>query len=362
MRRKILYSILNEWRDEDMDDSPIDIDDDLQPTSSDMSDEPNLDDDEFALSTINNTHSDLNGCVCYYDNNNDFTYIFSRNIYDIDPLTLNFEEPFNKRKHNLLLKSWKDMGDYIISSQDIFKKSEDEIRQIIKDSLEKYGICNKSVFDERFVIYMLYDKGYTRYKSIIKNVSYDTLIFEVAIKLEYLEKIIPAFVFDYIVEDPFTSITIPGSYDIRHFMKNLNTSNKNNYFLYDDANGHVKIPTLETDDEFMKFGYRLFYTKDAFRIKDNLILSLIFSKDKEIGMYKGFSLVAPLIISSFFEDSNMINAWNIDDLHTYIYGDMSKVNNFLKKMQNNFSNGVPLFWNQCIDGNIDEIKKQKYNL
>jgi len=46
-----LYSILNEWRDEDMDDSPIYIDDDLEPDSSDMSDGPNLDDDEFALST-----------------------------------------------------------------------------------------------------------------------------------------------------------------------------------------------------------------------------------------------------------------------------------------------------------------------
>ena len=58
MRRKILYNILNEWRDEDMDDSPIDIDDDMniELTSSDMSDEPDLDDDEFALSTtVNNT-------------------------------------------------------------------------------------------------------------------------------------------------------------------------------------------------------------------------------------------------------------------------------------------------------------------
>jgi len=51
MKKRILYNILNEWRDEDMDDSPIDIDDDLQPTSSDMSDEPNLDDDEYILST-----------------------------------------------------------------------------------------------------------------------------------------------------------------------------------------------------------------------------------------------------------------------------------------------------------------------
>ena len=57
MRRKILYNILNEWRDEDMDDSPIDIDDDMniELTSSDMSDEPDLDDDEFALSTTQET-------------------------------------------------------------------------------------------------------------------------------------------------------------------------------------------------------------------------------------------------------------------------------------------------------------------
>ena len=57
MRRKILYSILNEWRDEDMDDSPIDLDDDidLEPISSDMDNEPNLDDDEFALSTTQKT-------------------------------------------------------------------------------------------------------------------------------------------------------------------------------------------------------------------------------------------------------------------------------------------------------------------
>src|SRR5574344_64611 len=56
MRRKILYNILNEWRD-DMDDSPIDIDDDMniELTSSYMSDEPNLDDDDFALSTTQET-------------------------------------------------------------------------------------------------------------------------------------------------------------------------------------------------------------------------------------------------------------------------------------------------------------------
>ena len=57
MRRKILYSILNEWRDEDMDDSPIDLDDDMdiEHNSSDMDNEPNLDDD-FALSTSNTKH------------------------------------------------------------------------------------------------------------------------------------------------------------------------------------------------------------------------------------------------------------------------------------------------------------------
>ena len=57
MRRKILYSILNEWRDEDMDDSPIDLDDDMdiEHGSSDMDNEPDLDDDDFALSTTNHT-------------------------------------------------------------------------------------------------------------------------------------------------------------------------------------------------------------------------------------------------------------------------------------------------------------------
>ena len=57
MRRKILYNILNEWRDEDMDYSPIDIDDDMniEPTSSDMDNEPDLDDDDFALSTTQET-------------------------------------------------------------------------------------------------------------------------------------------------------------------------------------------------------------------------------------------------------------------------------------------------------------------
>ena len=60
MRRKILYNILNEWRDEDMDDSPIDLDDDIdiERDSSDMDNEPNLDDDEFALST-SNTKEDI---------------------------------------------------------------------------------------------------------------------------------------------------------------------------------------------------------------------------------------------------------------------------------------------------------------
>ena len=53
MKKRILYSILNEWRDEDMDDSPIDLDDDMniEQDSSDMDNEPDLDDDEFALST-----------------------------------------------------------------------------------------------------------------------------------------------------------------------------------------------------------------------------------------------------------------------------------------------------------------------
>ncbi len=56
MKKRILYNILNEWRDEDMDDSPIDLDDiNFEPTSSDMSDEPDLDDDEFALSSTQET-------------------------------------------------------------------------------------------------------------------------------------------------------------------------------------------------------------------------------------------------------------------------------------------------------------------
>src|SRR5574344_3004270 len=57
MKKRILYNILNEWRDEDMDDSPIDIDDDMniELTSSYMSDEPDLDDDDFALSTTQET-------------------------------------------------------------------------------------------------------------------------------------------------------------------------------------------------------------------------------------------------------------------------------------------------------------------
>ena len=57
MKKKILYSILNEWRDEDMDDSPIDLDDDMniEQDSSDMDNEPDLDDDEFALSTTQET-------------------------------------------------------------------------------------------------------------------------------------------------------------------------------------------------------------------------------------------------------------------------------------------------------------------
>lgn len=55
MKRRILYNILNEWRDEDIDDTPIDVDDDmdLEPISSDMSDEPDLEDDDFVLTTGN---------------------------------------------------------------------------------------------------------------------------------------------------------------------------------------------------------------------------------------------------------------------------------------------------------------------
>ena len=62
MRRKILYNILNEWRDDDMDDSPIDLDDDMdiEQDSSDMSDEPDLDDDDFALSTTQETSYMIN--------------------------------------------------------------------------------------------------------------------------------------------------------------------------------------------------------------------------------------------------------------------------------------------------------------
>ena len=58
MRRKILYNILNEWRDEDMDDSSIDLDDDmnLEPISSDMDNEPDLEDDEYIISQ-NNSHT-----------------------------------------------------------------------------------------------------------------------------------------------------------------------------------------------------------------------------------------------------------------------------------------------------------------
>lgn len=56
MKRKILYSILNEWRDEDLDDLPIDLDDlDFEPTSLTMTDEPDLEDDDFVLSTNINT-------------------------------------------------------------------------------------------------------------------------------------------------------------------------------------------------------------------------------------------------------------------------------------------------------------------
>jgi len=62
MKKRILYNILNEWRDEDMDDTPIDLDDiDFEATSSDMDNEPDLDDDEYILSTQhkNNILSDV---------------------------------------------------------------------------------------------------------------------------------------------------------------------------------------------------------------------------------------------------------------------------------------------------------------
>ena len=57
MKKSILYNILNEWRDEDMDDSPIDIDDMEFEPSSNMDNEPDLDDDEFVLSTNVNTNT-----------------------------------------------------------------------------------------------------------------------------------------------------------------------------------------------------------------------------------------------------------------------------------------------------------------
>ena len=71
MKKRILYSILNEWRDEDMDDSPIDLDDDMniEPISSDMDNEPDLDDDDFALST-----QKYNNIL--YDVHNFYEYIF----------------------------------------------------------------------------------------------------------------------------------------------------------------------------------------------------------------------------------------------------------------------------------------------
>lgn len=102
MKKRILYSILNEWRDEDMDDTSIDLDDmEFEPTSSNMSDEPDLDDDEFVLSTQSDKNSkcvDVNDnirfirgyCPFALDNTIDYNindvvdkwYIFMKTIYD----------------------------------------------------------------------------------------------------------------------------------------------------------------------------------------------------------------------------------------------------------------------------------------
>ena len=111
MRRKILYNILNEWRDEDMDDSPIDLDDDMniEPTSSDMSDEPDLDDDDFALSNITSNKSDyiilsdeilLKKGYCPYSLEDPFHY-------DINELTEKWTKLFDKILNHALLISTK---------------------------------------------------------------------------------------------------------------------------------------------------------------------------------------------------------------------------------------------------------------
>ena len=152
MKKRILYNILNEWRDEDIDDTPIDIDDDidLEPISSDMSDEPDLDDDDFILSTTGN--------------NNDFTHIittengvemgirypkqeFFFNMYDV-------LHPFRRTPHKMkdLKDTWSTVLSQIIewykfyqdnSFGEEFKKEADDLRNIIHKDINNLGIyCN----------------------------------------------------------------------------------------------------------------------------------------------------------------------------------------------------------------------------
>ena len=190
MRRKILYSILNEWRDDDMDDSPIDLDDDMdiEHGSSDMDNEPNLDDDDFALSTTNKklekydikdfmtsikkmftfVHMDLKK-LSYYDKS------FSRNIelhtYSYDKYVIkNFINEFNKNIHDYVIGNCACLGidDITLSAIECLDSANDfPLFGIIvsytdkKETLYKISIYLNTIKKEVFNLRIkLYDDGY----------------------------------------------------------------------------------------------------------------------------------------------------------------------------------------------------------
>jgi len=123
MKKRILYSILNEWRDEDMDDSPIDIDDDI--TSSDMNnDEPDFDDDDFVLSRIGDTDAGVTNILICKNNEDAKTISIPNqkiyfNMFDID-------KPFRRERHTLkdLQDSWYKLFKNIVKWHKFFKDND----------------------------------------------------------------------------------------------------------------------------------------------------------------------------------------------------------------------------------------------
>jgi len=263
-----------------MDDSPIDIDDiDLEPTSSDMNDEPDLDDDEFVLSTSQSSNNTV--ILPALDKDGKKVCVETRCV---NPFSLDLNKPFKKDSFQKTIQFWKNlMSEYEDNTTDEINNN--DFLNFIDDYLTEHG--------------KEYDINYDRKKIIIKE-EYEMNILKCHIYMDadYFEKnVIPHWMRNNLPESVYYTFFTPAfkSWWTKCKFASRSTDNDDNNVsvlfdnreLFDIKRRYVNL--FETNSFYL--GLSLKYENDYNGVVELLTVRCIFLN----GFKKTLSINVPIV-------------------------------------------------------------------